>query len=153
RQQDGQKASRGHFRSKHHIKKAKEAVQKETDAILDCLKNAKDKIIGIGEYGQLRWEQTPPPPTIGSGGKLLCNSVSKLNRSSHMDACTVNSKQRMADALAEMTKRKVRVSGGGGEKKGMADALAEMTKCHPTFSKSNPVTDWICRFTPNNGFR
>nr|GEV03685.1 voltage-dependent anion channel [Tanacetum cinerariifolium] len=35
----------------HHTKKVKEVVQKETDAILDCLKNGKDKIIGTGEYG------------------------------------------------------------------------------------------------------
>ncbi|GJY69304.1 hypothetical protein Tco_0472286 [Tanacetum coccineum] len=59
------------FTNRHHIEKDKEAVQKETDAILDCLKNAKDKIIGTGEYGRLRWEQTPPPPAVGSGGKLL----------------------------------------------------------------------------------
>ncbi|GJY68892.1 putative reverse transcriptase domain-containing protein, partial [Tanacetum coccineum] len=92
---------------------------------------AKDMIIGTGEYGRLRWEQTPLPPAVGSDGKLLrlgTKSITLQTKGSKVGASgSGGEKKRMADALAEMTKRKVGVS-GGGEKKGMADALAEMTK-------------------------
>ncbi|GKC78785.1 hypothetical protein Tco_1129559, partial [Tanacetum coccineum] len=110
------------IRLTHHIKKAKKAVQKETDAILDCLKNAKDKIIGTGEYGRLRWEQTPPPSPVGSDGKLLRNSVSKLNRSSHMDAFIQLSANQILSLIGSTDSHQITALDDGVMKQGGANA-------------------------------
>ncbi|GJY08072.1 putative reverse transcriptase domain-containing protein [Tanacetum coccineum] len=65
------------------------------------------KVCWNSRRGQLRWEQTPPPPAVGSNGELLRKSVSKLNRLSHMDACTVNSKQRLKDRVILLSANRI----------------------------------------------
>ncbi|GKB78350.1 hypothetical protein Tco_0945245, partial [Tanacetum coccineum] len=59
----------------HRTERAKEAGQKETDAILDCLKNAKDKIIELesmekGEkYIKVAGKEDDPSSFMGSSWK------------------------------------------------------------------------------------